>query len=207
MKIDYCIIGLGNPGIKYQHTRHNFGFMVIDKLAKFFKITAFKPEANYFISKAEHEGKTIILLKPASYMNLSGEAVKEFLSNYDVDLNSILVVYDDVNIDYGTIRIRPAGSDGGQNGIKSIIYELETDEFARMRMGIRVETEIEKLREKYHNHLAEYVLSKFSIDEEKNLNKMLNLGRDAALSFTEGDLKLTMNKFNKNFLIQNNITN
>src|SRR5437667_12198497 len=112
----YLIAGLGNPGAKYHNTRHNIGFIVIDKLAQFFKAGGFVQEELFLAAFAEYKEKTAVLMKPLTYMNLSGRAVKEFSDRYEIPKENILIVYDDVNLSFGTLRMRPCGSDGGQNG-------------------------------------------------------------------------------------------
>jgi PTH1 family peptidyl-tRNA hydrolase len=197
----YLIAGLGNPGIKYQNTRHNIGFMVIDKLAGFFKIKSFKSEELYLAAMADYNENIVILMKPMTYMNLSGRAVKEFSDRFEIPKENILVVYDDVNLNYGTMRIRPAGSDGGQNGIKSVIFEFESEEIPRLRIGIRNEEELEKVKNEDGSYdLAEYVLNEFSGSEAKELDKVVTAATGAVLSFISTGIQETMNNYNKNFI-------
>ncbi len=194
------ICGLGNPGAKYHNTRHNAGFMVIDKLAEFFKIESFDIEDNYLYAVTDHNDKQVVLMKPLTYMNLSGQAVKAFYEKYELDLNNILVVYDDVNIDLGVLRLRPGGSDGGQNGIKSVMYELAAGEVPRLRVGIRSGEDFEKLRAEEGFSLADYVLSGFEESEYESLDKVIEAAKDAVLGFVDKGLAETMNYYNRNVL-------
>jgi PTH1 family peptidyl-tRNA hydrolase len=194
------IAGLGNPGTRYDITRHNIGFLVIDKLARLFKVKSFKTETNYEASLVHHNKKAVVLLKPLTYMNLSGLALKDFTDKFDVFAENVLIIFDDVNLDFGTLRLRPSGSDGGQKGIHSIIYELQTDEIPRLRIGVRNAAEIEKFKAAGRNYLADFVLSGFLPEEIKQLDVVLNAASEAVLSFIDFGIKETMNKFNRNVL-------
>lgn len=196
----YLIVGLGNPGARYHNTRHNAGFLVIDKLAEFFKIETFEIEDNYLYAVIDHKDKQVVLMKPLTYMNLSGKAVKDFYEKYELSKENILIVYDDVNIDLGVLRLRPDGSDGGQNGIKSIMYEMETDEISRLRFGIRAGEDFQKLRSEEGFSLADYVLSGFYENEFEALEKTAEAAKDAVISFIDNGLQETMNSFNRNVL-------
>jgi PTH1 family peptidyl-tRNA hydrolase len=208
----YLIVGLGNPGARYHNTRHNAGFLVVDKLAEFFKIDTFELENNYLYAvteikqdlkqdidtAAQETGNVtqLVLMKPLTYMNLSGEAVKYFYDKYEIEKENILIIYDDVNIDLGVLRMRPSGSDGGQNGIKSIIYNMETDEIPRLRFGIKGGEEYEKLRLSEDFSLADYVLSPFEDKELDLLDKSADRAKDAVISFVNNGIKETMNLYN-----------
>lgn len=206
----YLIAGLGNPGARYHYTRHNAGFLVIDKLAEFFKIESFELENNYLyavgeikkdiITEQPGEGSAgtlqVVLMKPLTYMNLSGEAVKFFYDKYEIDKENILIVYDDVNLDLGSLRMRPSGSDGGQNGIKSVMYSMETDEIPRLRFGIKSGDDFDKLRAEEGFSLADYVLSPFNENEQELLEKSVERAKDAVLSFVTNGIKNTMNLYN-----------
>ncbi len=203
----YLIVGLGNPGARYHNTRHNAGFLVIDKLAEFFKIETFEFEDNYLyavtdFTAADKTEIQVVLMKPLTYMNLSGKAVKYFYDKYEIEKENILIVYDDVNLDLGVLRMRPSGSDGGQNGIKSIIYEMESDEIPRLRFGIRQGEEFEKLRAGEGFSLADYVLSEFEENEYEALDKTVDEAKNAVISFITLGIKDTMNLFNRNILEQ-----
>ena len=227
------IVGLGNPGKKYLKTRHNTGFLVIDKLAGFFKIKSSETEEDYEFAVKEHQDNTIVLMKPLTFMNRSGFALREFFENYEVSAENVLIIYDDVNLDFGTLRMRPSGSDGGQKGMHSIIYEMRTEDIPRLRVGIKNEKELEKfkleevmvrdkdvekdddetdeepgtsesegIQEQQQNryNLADYVLSEFTAEELKNLDKVTESAKEAVISFIENGIKETMNRYNKNVL-------
>lgn len=194
------IAGLGNPGKRYFYTRHNIGFMVIDKLAEFFKIKSFKTDTNFEAAAVKYNEDSLILMKPLTFMNLSGLALKEFTSGFSIPTENILVIFDDVNLDFGTIRLRPSGSDGGQKGMHSVIYEMQDENIPRLRIGIRNSAEIEKFSYGGRTDLADYVLSEFVPEEMKNLPIVLDKAKDAVLSFSSLGIKETMNAFNKNFL-------
>lgn len=194
------IVGLGNPGNRYKNTRHNIGFLIIDKLAEFFKINSFRPEDDYLLADTEYKSHTVALLKPQTFMNLSGTAVKEFYERYEVEAEDMLIVYDDVNLDFGTLRMRPSGSDGGQKGIQSVIYHMETEFIPRLRIGIRNDEELEKFKYEDKYDLAEFVLSGFTPGETEKLEKITDASVNAVISLIENGLKDTMNNFNKNIL-------
>lgn len=201
----YLIVGLGNPGSGYHNTRHNAGFLVIDKLAEFFKIETFEFEENYLYAVTDyavtdHKDKQVVLMKPLTYMNLSGKAVREFYERYEISKENILIVYDDVNLDLGVLRLRPNGSDGGQNGIKSVMYEMESDEISRLRFGIRQGEDFEKIKAEDGFSLADYVLSGFDENELDTLEKTVGRAKDAVLSYINIGINDTMNLFNRNIL-------
>jgi PTH1 family peptidyl-tRNA hydrolase len=202
LNIDYCIIGLGNPGSKYFNTRHNIGFQVIDKLAEFFKIPGFEFEENYIAAPAGYKDKKLMLVKPVTFMNLSGEAVKLIADTYGLEAGRFLIIYDDANIPYGTLRLRPSGSDGGQNGIASVIYNMQTEDIPRLRVGIGNEEELEK-----SSSLADFVLSDFTVSEAENLDEIVNKAKEAVLSYIDEGISAAMNKFNADFLGDNKPSN
>ena len=197
----FLIAGLGNPEVKYYDTRHNIGFMVIDSLAEFLKTEDIQNDELYITGTSEYENSTVVLMQPLTYMNLSGKAVKEFTDRFEIPKENILIIYDDVNLDLGTIRLRPSGSDGGHNGIKSIIYELGSDEFPRLRVGIGNAEELDKLKSEDGNiSLIDFVLGEFTDAEAKTLETVTEAAKNAALSFVKYGIKETMNNFNKNYL-------
>lgn len=200
MFIDHCIFGLGNPGVQYQATRHNIGFLVIDKLAGFFNTEDFILENNYLYTLAAHKDKTIALVKPLTYMNLSGKALKAFYHEHDVKIENTLIIYDDINLDFGVLRVRPNGSDGGQNGIKSVMYELETSDIHRLRVGVGSTEEMNTLRESGSFSLADYVLSEFSGDEFRKMNGLLNEVKDCVITYIDEGIMKAMNLHNKKVL-------
>ena len=178
--------------------------MVIDRLAEFFKIKSFKTDTNFEAAAVKRNEEVLVLMKPLTFMNLSGLALKEFTSRFSIPGEDILVIFDDVNLDFGTIRIRPSGSDGGQKGMHSIIYEMQYENIPRLRIGIRNSEELEKFSFGGRTDLADYVLSEFLPDETKKLGFLLDKSKDAVLSFVDAGVKETMNIFNKNFLKEEN---
>lgn len=185
----YVIAGLGNPGDKYSYTKHNAGFLAIDRLAEKLDIKVNKIKFKALIGETSYKGEKIILVKPQTFMNLSGEAVREIITFYKVDINNLFVIYDDVDLDIGKLRIRKKGSAGTHNGMKSIIYQIKNDQFPRFRVGIS--------RQPSHMDLAAYVLSKFSNDELKILNDVLDNVSNAVLCAIEKGLDASMNEYNK----------
>lgn len=181
------IVGLGNPGKKYEGTRHNVGFFVIDHLAKRWGVdlTETKFQALYG-SKVIH-GEKVFLLKPLTYMNLSGEALRPFLDYYKMDIGNIVVIYDDLDLPVGTIRLRLKGGHGGHNGMKSIIERLGTNHFKRVRIGIgRPE----------HEPVVDYVLGKFSEEDKEQVEQAVEKAADACEYWLTNDFDEVMNKFN-----------
>ena len=188
--IDFLIVGLGNPGREYENTRHNAGFMVVDEIARKLdvKIDRLKFKSLYTI--ADYKDKKIMLLKPQTFMNLSGEAVVEALQFYKLDIKNTVVICDDINFDVGKLRIRAKGSDGGQNGLKNIIYLSGRNDFARVRVGIG-----KKPHPDYD--LAKWVLSNIKNDEAEPLNTAIKNASSAALMIVDGEIDNAMNRFNK----------
>jgi peptidyl-tRNA hydrolase, PTH1 family len=194
------IVGLGNPGRKYELTRHNIGYRILDYVADYLEVR-FKPsKGEWYGVSGIYKDNEYYLMKPTTFMNNSGEAVFDFLTKNNIPLNNILVVCDDFQIPYGMIRLRTKGSDGGHNGIGSIIYRLNTMSFPRMRVGIGKEI-LKK------DDFVDYVLSDFCSDEIEILKGMFPFYKDCILSFISEDIKSTMNNFNKNFLKKEDISN
>ncbi len=187
----YAIIGLGNPGSEYAGTRHNLGFRVIDALCRKFNLRTSPVEGDYLIGKTFHRGKHVYLVKPLTYMNNSGIAAEEIVRRYRISLQQMLVVCDDFQLPLGTLRLRPKGSDGGHNGLYSIIDQLGSKDFTRLRCGIATEKMPKKKSE-----MAQFVLSPFDSDEEPIVKEMTTRARDAVLSFITDGIDTTMNKFN-----------
>lgn len=184
----YLIVGLGNPGREYQQNRHNVGFMVIDRLAQRLGAGFSRLEQKTLITKTDHQGRRLILAKPQTYMNLSGKAVGALLRYYKVPLENLMVAYDDVDIPFGTLRLRYAGGAGGQKGMKSIIQQLGTQDFPRLRVGID--------RPPGRMAAADYVLQDFSKDEVEMLPQITDEAADAILLFVREGLDAAMNQFN-----------
>ena len=184
----YLIVGLGNPEPEYSRTRHNMGFDVINELSKKCGIEVEKRGFKSLYGTGEIEEKKVILCKPQTYMNLSGDAIIEILKFYKIEPENIVVIYDDIDTKIGSIKIRKKGSSGGHNGIKSIISRLGSEEFARIRVG----TGNPENRE----DLIEYVLKKLSIDEYEELQKGIEKGVEAICEILKKGIDIAMNKFN-----------
>lgn len=187
--IDFMIVGLGNPGIEYEYTRHNAGFLCVEYIADKLgvKIDKFKNKAYY--TTADFDGKKVLLVKPQTYMNLSGEAVVGLLNFFKVDIDKLLVISDDISLDVGKMRIRRKGSDGGQKGLRSIIELTGKDNFPRIKVGIG-----KKPNPNYE--LAKWVLSKFKDDELKELENIKENVYSAAKLIINDQIDKAMNKFN-----------
>lgn len=183
------IVGLGNPTKEYENTRHNIGFMAIDALgeANGIRIDTLKHKA--LIGKGLIEGQKVILAKPVTYMNLSGEAVREISDYYKIPAEDIIIIFDDTTLDVGRMRIRKKGSAGGHNGIKSIISHLGTMDFPRIKVGIG--------EKKEGQDLADYVLGKFSKEDREVLKEVLNDVKKAVNLMLWDDIAEAMNLYNK----------
>ena len=184
----YLIVGLGNIGAEYAETRHNIGFKVADALAA--EAGAVFATGRYgSVAEFRHKGRTFVLLKPSTYMNLSGKAVSYWLKAEKIPQENLLVVVDDIALPFGTLRMRPRGSAGGHNGLKNIAELLGTEDYARMRFGVGGDFP--------RGHQVDYVLGEWSDKERKALPERLKVFGDAILSFTTIGLERTMNFFNK----------
>ena len=187
--VDYIIVGLGNPGGEYEATRHNAGFIVIDMLAEECSCAVTKLKFKSLYGTAQIGDKKCILMKPQTYMNNSGEAVRDAAAFYKIPAERIIVVSDDISIDVGKLRIKRKGSDGGHNGLKSIIYQLQSDNFARIKMGVG-----KKPHPEYD--LAAWVLSRFKNDEVESLKSAAKNACDAIKLIVGEKIDMAMNKFN-----------
>lgn len=186
----YIIVGLGNPTLQYEDTRHNVGFDVIDALADKYNITVETRKSRAFIGKGIIEGQKVILAKPQTYMNLSGESVRGLVDYYKIDEEQeLLVIYDDISLGVGQLRIRKKGSAGGHNGIKNIISHLDTTVFPRIKIGVG-----EKPK-KYD--LADYVLSHFSKAEREEMEKGYEKAVNAVGMILRGEIDAAMNEYNR----------
>jgi PTH1 family peptidyl-tRNA hydrolase len=184
----YLLIGLGNPGREYRDNRHNVGFMLIDRVAVRLNARGMKVQSKAIVMTAMYEDRKLILAKPQTYMNLSGQSVQGLIHFYKLPLTNVLIAHDDLDIPLGTIRIRPGGGPGGQRGMASTIEQLGTKDFPRLRIGIG--------RPPGRMDPAAYVLQGFSRDELKPLSEILDRAADAALEFVVGGLDKAMNKYN-----------
>ena len=184
----YLIAGLGNPEPKYSMTRHNMGFDVINGLAKKYNIDVNKNGFKSLYGKGEIEGKSVILCKPQTYMNLSGDAISELINFYKIDNKDFIMVYDDMDIETGKIKIRKKGSSGGHNGVKSVIANLGTEEIQRIRIGIGSPED--------RTNLVDYVTKKVTMEEYKKLRDGINIGIEALCELLKVGIDSTMNEFN-----------
>lgn len=182
------IVGLGNPEAKYDNTRHNVGFEVIDELARRGGTGFTSGKGKFVYAKIVHKGESVILQKPLTYMNLSGSAVVAAMHFWKIEREDLLVVCDDLNIPLGKIRLRAKGSAGGQNGLKHIIQCLGRDDFARLRVGIAPEHPL--------SSYSSFVLGKFTEKERQVVDLMVDNAASAALMFIEHGIERAMNRFN-----------
>jgi PTH1 family peptidyl-tRNA hydrolase len=184
----YLIVGLGNPGRQYRSTRHNIGFMQIDYLADRLGINLTRVQSKALIASTVYDDRKIILVKPQTFMNLSGQAVVSLIQFYKIPFDHLLVIHDDLDLPLGTIRIRPEGGSAGQKGLQSIIDRLGTQSFPRLRLGIG--------RPPGRMDAADYVLEDFLPDEKEMLKIVLEKGSEAILRFVSDGLVKTMNLHN-----------
>ena len=186
---NWVIVGLGNPGREYEKTRHNAGFRAIDILAENLNCKIDKLKFQGLYTQVSYQGKKLFLLKPQTYMNLSGRSVLQLSAYFNIPPQRIIVLFDDISLEPGRLRIRADGSAGGHNGIKSIIQELGSQEFPRVKIGVGA-----KPNPNYD--LADWVLSTFSANEEKALAVSLKNAADAALAVIDRGVPEAANRFN-----------
>ena len=182
------IVGLGNPGREYELTRHNIGFMAIDELAKRWSISLNEQKFKGVFGAGFVNGEKVILLKPLTYMNLSGESIRPLMDYYKIDVDDFVVMYDDLDIPVGKLRLRMKGSAGGHNGVKSTISHLGTQEFQRIRMGID--------RPKNGMKVVDYVLGRFTSEEIPDVNHSIEKAADACEEWLNKPFLQIMNTFN-----------
>jgi PTH1 family peptidyl-tRNA hydrolase len=180
------LVGLGNPGRNYSDTKHNFGFWVLDKFAEKRSLKFQAGKGDYLLVKSND----IALVKPTTYMNNSGMAVADYCRYFQNTPEELLVVYDDIDLPLGTLRFKPSGGSGGHKGMESIIYQLESEDFNRLRIGISAENEM--------GPSERYVLSPFPKDWKEKISEMIEKACDGIDYFLTHDMKETMNKFNEN---------
>ena len=188
MDSNWLIVGLGNPGASYEKTRHNLGFMLVDLLARELQTQVKRDECRSLIGRAEIENWKTELAKPQTFMNLSGEAVSCLLKKPERDVKRLIVVSDDLALPFGTIRLRPSGSHGGQNGLRSIIDCLGTNEFIRLRIGIMPEHPV--------SNTKNFVLENFSKGESTEVEKILKRSADAIRTVIRDGIDRAMAEFN-----------
>ena len=186
---EYIVAGLGNTGREYEGTRHNAGFMALDGLAESLGAKITRIRFKSLCGDAEIEGKRVLLLKPQTYMNLSGEAVRDAAAFYKLPMSRVIVLYDDVSLPVGRLRVRPKGSDGGHNGIKNIIYLTGTDVFPRVKIGVG-----QKPRPDYD--LAKWVLGTFPADQTETMRETLKRAAGAVEEIIRSGTASAMDKFN-----------
>jgi PTH1 family peptidyl-tRNA hydrolase len=184
------VVGLGNPGSEYEETRHNVGFLVVDELCRRFRKNVRPGKGDYLLASVHTGVKEIVLVKPLTYMNNSGVAVRDVLEQYEVSQERIVVVVDDFALPLGTLRVRARGSDGGHNGLYSIIHHLNSDEFPRIRCGIRQEVMPPT------SMRAGFVLSPFLPVEREKVMEMIQRAGDAVMELLNSGLARAMNRFN-----------
>jgi len=184
----FIVVGLGNPGPRYDNTRHNVGFDTIDLLSHKYGIKVSKLKHKALIGDGKIEEKKVILVKPQTFMNLSGESVRDILNWYKIPLKNLIIIYDDIDLEPGKIRVRPKGSSGTHNGMRSVIYQIQSEDFPRIRIGIG------KAPEGWD--LADYVLSKFNADDRKVISESICKAADAVVTIIKSGVETAMNKFN-----------
>lgn len=184
----WLVVGLGNPGLRYEKTRHNLGFMLIDKLAQKLQTQVKREECRALIGRGEFENQTIELAKPQTFMNLSGEAVSCLVKKSDRTPEKMIVISDDLALPFGKIRLRARGTHGGQNGLRSIIDCLKTQDFIRLRIGIQPEHELKSA--------SHYVLENFSKNDFAEVENILEMSADAVFAVIRNGVEKAMAQFN-----------
>ena len=187
-KVIFLLAGLGNPGREYHNTRHNVGFLLIDRLSAKLGTSLNRMQSHALTSLVTDGDQKIVLVKPVTYMNLSGQAIAGIMKFYKIPTDRLMVVHDDIDLPLGTLRIRPGGGSAGQKGVASTIERLGTEDFARMRIGIG--------RPPGQKMAADYVLLPFTKSEQETLAFVLDRGADAALTFIRSGLDAAMNQYN-----------
>ena len=185
------IVGLGNPGVRYERTRHNVGYMVVDAFAQRFRMDLDKHEKDAMTGRGRVAGRSVMVAKPVTFMNLSGNAVAKLVRAYLDRADDLIVVYDDIDLPLGRLRLRSGGSPGTHNGMRSIVSELATEGFPRLRFGIRGDS-YESARD-----LADYVLEDLLPPEQEVVSSSITRAVDALTVFVRGDLSRAMNEFNR----------
>ena len=189
------VVGLGNPGLKYEFTRHNIGFRIVDSLAQDIEVE-FKKVKSYYslISRGMINNHKVILIKPQTFMNLSGRAVSKVVSYYKIPFQDLLIVYDDLNLEFGQVRIRKKGSAGGHKGIESIMQYLNSEDVPRLRIGIG------NPLVNFNFDCVSYVLSNFNGDEKDKIKKVIQLSTEAIKTVIEDGFEKAMRKYNRKLI-------
>ncbi len=189
----FALIGLGNPGRRYENTRHNTGYLIVDRFLNDDKIPLKSGKGDYFYKEMPYKDQELLICKPTTYMNRSGRAVRQIVENFSLSVEELLIICDDFNLPFGTIRFRKKGSDGGHNGLKSIIYQLQTENFDRFRLGIGTD----------FPDAISFVLENFSKKERAQLKDLLPISREALMYWVENGIEKTMNIYNRQFTNEN----
>lgn len=187
------IVGLGNPGKEYENTRHNIGFCYLDLFANYLNEDKYKEKFNGLYIKTIYNGEDIIILKPMSYMNLSGEVVIKFVNYFKIKPEDIIVIHDDLDMPVGKLKLRENGTSGGHNGIKNIILNLQTENFKRLKIGISKDNNIE---------IKDYVLGKFSYEDKEKLKKLEKVILDLLIDYFKLPFNDLMSKYNRRDLYE-----
>jgi PTH1 family peptidyl-tRNA hydrolase len=189
----HALIGLGNPGNRYDNTRHNIGYLIVDHFSGVKNIPFKSGKGDYYYKELDINDQQVLIFKPTTYMNKSGRAVRQILDYFSLSVDQLLIICDDFNLPFGAFRFRMKGSDGGHNGLKSVIYQLQTEDFNRFRFGIGDE---------FSNAMS-FVLENFSKKEFAKLNDLLPISSEAIQNFLEQGVEQTMNKYNRQFNNEN----
>ena len=184
----YLIVGLGNPETEYSKTRHNMGFNTINKIAKKYDISVEQKKFDALFGMGEIEGEKVILLKPQTYMNLSGKSIIQVINFYKISLDNVFVIYDDIDVEKGKIKIRKKGSAGSHNGMKSVIQELQSEDFTRIRVGIG--------KPEFDGDMINYVIGAIPEEEIKILDEGTTKASNAIIEIIKNGVDNAMNKFN-----------
>jgi PTH1 family peptidyl-tRNA hydrolase len=188
-----ALIGLGNPGNRYMDTRHNIGYLIVDLFSSVKKIPFQPGKGDYYYKDLEIDDREVLVFKPTTYMNKSGRAVSRIIEDFSLNIEDLLVICDDFNLPFGAFRFRQKGSDGGHNGLKSIIYNLQSENFERFRFGIG----------NAFSDASQYVLESFSRRESEKLNELLPISTEAIHHWLKEGIQTTMNRYNRQFISEN----
>lgn len=190
-------MGLGNPGAAYRLTRHNVGYMVVDRLALRHGISLDKQKFNNIFGSGKVDGRHVILAKPMTFMNLSGPSVRDLAASFDLDTENVLVIHDDIDVVFGKLKIKEKGGDGGHNGVRSLIVAWGSDEFVRIRIGIG--------RPQTDNDVSAYVLGRFDAEQEKQLSEVISTAEHAVKTVLFEGVSEAMNRFHGKPISERNV--
>ncbi len=191
------IVGLGNPGVAYRLTRHNVGYMVVDRLALRHGISLDKQRFKSVFGSGKVDGRHVILAKPMTFMNLSGPSVRDLATFFDLDTENVLVIHDDIDVVFGKLKIKEKGGDGGHNGVRSLIVTWGSDEFVRIRIGIG--------RPQMDNDVSAYVLGRFDAEQEKQLSDVISTAEHAVKTVLVEGVSEAMNRFHGKTISERNV--